>query len=113
MSLLHWESADVSFPNKANIGELDIRQTRQTLVFGNLALLQVQALFVSLLAGIIAFALGMAFRHANVDSDTFQGPQRGGWFECVMVLISSMVAAGLSSASESLNTAIMILDMFT
>ncbi|PWN37677.1 uncharacterized protein FA14DRAFT_163441 [Meira miltonrushii] len=43
----------------ANIGELDVRRTRETLIFGNLALLQVQALIVSLFAGILSFLLGL------------------------------------------------------
>ncbi|KDN42726.1 hypothetical protein K437DRAFT_257751 [Tilletiaria anomala UBC 951] len=43
----------------ANIGELDTRRTRQALVGGNLALLQVQALIVSMLAGCLAFVLGL------------------------------------------------------
>lgn len=42
----------------ANIGELDIRRTRQTLIVGNMTLLQVQALIVSAAAGIVAFLLG-------------------------------------------------------
>lgn len=43
----------------ANIGELDVRRTRETLIKGNMALLQVQALIVSLFAGILAFVLGV------------------------------------------------------
>jgi len=43
----------------ANIGELDIRRTRQTLIAGNLALLQVQALIVSAFASTLAFVLGV------------------------------------------------------
>lgn len=44
----------------ANIGELDIRRTRATLIVGNMTLLQVQALIVSAAAGILAFVLGLA-----------------------------------------------------
>lgn len=43
----------------ANIGELDIRRTRETLIVGNMTLLQVQALIVSAGAGVLAFALGL------------------------------------------------------
>ncbi|PWN42496.1 hypothetical protein IE81DRAFT_323464 [Ceraceosorus guamensis] len=43
----------------ANIGELDVRRTRQTLILGNMSLLQVQALIVSSFAGILAFVLGV------------------------------------------------------
>ena len=82
------------FSTSANIGELDIRLTRQTLVFGNLALLQVQALLVSLLAGLIAFILGLLSRVSTPASTT----EIGGYFECVTVLVASMLAAGLSSA---------------
>jgi solute carrier family 41 len=46
-------------PAQANIGELDVRRTRETLIFGNLALLQVQALIVSSFAGVLAFVLGV------------------------------------------------------
>jgi len=82
------------FSTSANIGELDIRLTRQTLVFGNLALLQVQALLVSLLAGLIAFILGLLSRVSTPESTQ----EIGGYFECVTVLVASMLAAGLSSA---------------
>ena len=82
------------FSTSANIGELDIRLTRQTLVFGNLALLQVQALLVSLLAGLIAFILGLLSRVSTPAS----AAEIGGYFECVTVLVASMLAAGLSSA---------------
>lgn len=44
----------------ANIGELDIRRTRETLIVGNMTLLQVQALIVSAGAGVLAFLLGLA-----------------------------------------------------
>lgn len=43
-----------------------MRRTRQTLIYGNLALLQVQALIVSLFAGILSFLLGM--RSPSVSS---------------------------------------------
>lgn len=43
----------------ANIGELDVRRTRETLIKGNMALLQVQALIVSSFAGVLAFVLGV------------------------------------------------------
>lgn len=91
---------------QANIGELDLRQTRRSLVLGNMALLQVQALLVSLLAGIVAFLLGLMSRHGLADSPaaltgndiSALGVQRGGYFEFLMVLCASMVAASSSSA---------------
>jgi solute carrier family 41 len=68
---------------------------------GNLALLQVQALLVSMLAGVIAFSLGLATRVAplpdEVIPDQFK-QDRGTYFECVMVLAASMLAASVSSA---------------
>ena len=67
---------------QANIGELDIRSTRQTLVLGNMALLQVQALIVSLIAGIVSFLLGLASR---VGISEARSDDRGGYFECLLV----------------------------
>lgn len=46
----------------ANMGEVDSRRTRRALVTGNLALLQVQALIVAGVAGIISFLLGQRAR---------------------------------------------------
>lgn len=56
----------------ANIGELDIRRTRRTLVGGNMTLLQVQALIVSAGAGVVAFLLGVAAdrKGTNITSIT-------------------------------------------
>lgn len=51
----------------ANIGELDVRRTRETLIRGNLALLQVQALIVSMFAGVLAFVLGVVTPDPQVD----------------------------------------------
>ena len=71
-----------------------------------MALLQVQALLVSLLAGIVAFVLGLMSRHGLADSPAALtghdisafGVQRGGYFEFLMVLCASMIAASSSSA---------------
>lgn len=52
----------------ANIGELDIRRTRETLIVGNMTLLQVQALIVSAGAGILAFSLGVTANRHGGDS---------------------------------------------
>lgn len=100
------------FSTSANIGELDLRLTRRSLILGNLALLQVQALIVSLLSGLLAFLLGLASRqgvhnplqhplhsgasakNAGLDSNA---SLRGGYFEALLVLCVSMLAAGLSS----------------
>lgn len=89
------------FSTSANIGELDLRTTRQVLVRGNLALLQVQALLVSAFAGLLAFALGMLSRHGVVTTSSpltqEQLELRGSYFEAAMVLCVSMLAASLSS----------------
>ncbi|KAF8344133.1 Mg transporter [Cantharellus anzutake] len=42
----------------ANTGELDNALTRQSLIFGNLSLLQIQAIIMSTLAALFSFALG-------------------------------------------------------
>jgi solute carrier family 41 len=101
----------------ANIGELDSRRTRETLIFGNLALLQVQALIVSLFAGILAFILGIGgpgpgevkpgsitkrflprrvIHHRPKVDATLR--LRNGYFEFALVIATAMLAASLSSA---------------
>ncbi|KAM0754028.1 hypothetical protein T439DRAFT_285754 [Meredithblackwellia eburnea MCA 4105] len=104
------------FSTSANIGELDLRLTRRSLIFGNLALLQVQALLVSLISGLLAFGLGMLSRNgvhhalqhpihnpSTADNAAAGGTLvtdalRGGYFEALLVLCVSMLAASLSSA---------------
>ncbi|GAA5903896.1 SLC41A family transporter [Sporobolomyces salmoneus] len=97
------------FSTSANIGELDLRRTRRSLILGNLALLQVQALIVSLLSGLLAFLLGLASRkgvhhslqhpiHKGlIGTDSEGNDIRGGYFEALLVLCVSMLAAGISS----------------
>ncbi|GAA5845297.1 hypothetical protein JCM11251_006392 [Rhodosporidiobolus azoricus] len=94
------------FSTSANIGELDLRATRRSLVLGNLALLQVQALIVSLISGLLAFALGVASRkgvHHSLQHPAYGAGSdetaalRGGYFEALLVLCVSMLAASLSS----------------
>ncbi|KAL8292887.1 hypothetical protein RQP46_000581 [Phenoliferia psychrophenolica] len=104
------------FSTSANIGELDLRLTRRSLIFGNLALLQVQALLVSLISGLLSFALGMLARNGvhhglqhpihnpNTPDNAAAGGTgvtdalRGGYFEALLILCVSMLAASLSSA---------------
>ncbi|KAI5476232.1 magnesium transporter [Pseudohyphozyma bogoriensis] len=104
------------FSTSANIGELDLRLTRRSLVFGNMALLQVQALLVSFVAGLLAFVLGSLARNGvhhslqhplhNPGSATNAAAGgteatdalRGGYFEALLVLCVSMLAASFSSA---------------
>ncbi len=99
----------------ANMGELDVRRTRQALVQGNLALLQVQALIVSTFAGSLAFVLGVILPnsefqqnarsllsarriiHGHPNKDT-SAKLRNGYFEFVLVLATGTLAASISSA---------------
>ncbi|GAA5863909.1 hypothetical protein JCM1840_005818 [Sporobolomyces johnsonii] len=103
------------FSTSANIGELDLRLTRRALILGNLALLQVQALLVSLISGLLAFLLGLASRkgvhHAlqhpihspgsplnqEAGGSDVTDALRGGYFEALLVLCVSMLAASISS----------------
>lgn len=57
---------------QANIGELDLRSNRRTLVLGQLSLLQLQALAVSFLAGILSFLLGLTLPHRISDEELAQ-----------------------------------------
>lgn len=113
----------------ANIGEIDGRRTRRALVMGNLALLQVQALIVASVAGVLCFLLGQqnhaaaatasesdvkaasvavqtqASRRGLVHSS--KRPQgdmtarlRNGYFEFALVIATSMLSASLSSAVQ-------------
>ncbi|GAA5834746.1 hypothetical protein JCM3766R1_003225 [Sporobolomyces carnicolor] len=97
------------FSTSAQIGELDLRRTRRALVLGNLALLQVQALIVSLISGLLAFLLGLAsrngvhhglqhpFHKGMIGTDDQGNDLRGGYFEALLVLCVSMLAASISS----------------
>ncbi|UZJ56570.1 hypothetical protein CBS101457_005890 [Exobasidium rhododendri] len=100
----------------ANIGELDVRRTRETLIFGNLALLQVQALIVSSFAGILAFLLGIGSGSGESEATATKRqiwPRRvihhhpklepslklrNSYFEFVLVIATGMLSASLSSA---------------
>ncbi|KAK4701409.1 solute carrier family 41, partial [Phenoliferia sp. Uapishka_3] len=104
------------FSTSANIGELDLRLTRRSLIFGNMALLQVQALIVALISGLLSFGLGMLARNGvhhglqhpihnpgTQDNAAAGGTEvtdalRGGYFEALMVICVSMLAASFSSA---------------
>ncbi len=56
----------------ANVGELDEPQKRRALVFGNLTLLQVQAVVVSFVAACIAIILGLVVPHETGQPDATQ-----------------------------------------
>lgn len=73
---------------QANLGDLDNRATRKRLVIGNLALLQVQSLIAGSVAGLFSFVLGLLMRPSN-DASTY--------YESMLVISSSMLAASLSS----------------
>jgi solute carrier family 41 len=70
------------------MGDLDNGPVRRSLVVGNLALLQVQALVAGAVAGLASFGLGLLTRPESV----------GSYYECVYMTASSMVSASFSSA---------------
>lgn len=71
------------------MGELDHGPTRRSLVIGNLALLQVQALISGAIAGLASFALGLV---------TKPGGNASTYFECMYMTSSAMISAAASSA---------------
>jgi len=73
---------------QANLGDLDNPASRRRLVIGNLALLQVQSLIAGCIAGLFSFILGILIRPSN-DASTY--------YESMLVVSSSMLAASLSS----------------
>lgn len=79
--------ADIVFL-QANLGDLDNPASRRRLVIGNLALLQVQSLIAGCIAGLFSFVLGILVRPSN-DASTY--------YESMLVISSSMLAASLSS----------------
>ena len=105
----------------ANIGDLDDRRTRRTLIFGNLTLLQVQALLVSAVAAALSFILGIIMGptpepEGDSPATTFalrllkviasrrrpkvhppKSPIRGGAREFLLVLTSALFSASASS----------------
>ena len=105
----------------ANIGDLDNRRVRKTLIFGNLSLLQVQALLVSAVAAVLSFVLGIMMGPTaepneeppakNIALHLFKvatsrrrpkyyppkSPIRGGVREFFIVLTSALFSASASS----------------
>ncbi|CAO3598707.1 unnamed protein product [Absidia cylindrospora] len=75
------------FSTSANLGDLDHPQKRNALIWGNLALIQVQALIAGAIAGIFSFVLGI-LEHPTVPTSIS---------ESILVITSSMVAATVSS----------------
>lgn len=71
----------------ANMGELDRPGTRSPLVWGNLALIQVQALIAGSIAGLFSFILGI-----------LEYPQEPATVsESILIITSSMISAAISS----------------
>ncbi|GAN06590.1 solute carrier family 41 member 1-like [Mucor ambiguus] len=87
------------FSTSANMGELDHPETRNALVWGNLSLIQVQALISGSIAGLFSVFLG-ALLHPE-DSVTIS--------ESVLVIASSMVSASVSSFVLGLFMCILII----
>ncbi|KAH9810948.1 hypothetical protein DFH28DRAFT_1033125 [Melampsora americana] len=93
----------------ANIGDLDHPISRRQLVWGNLTLLQVQALIVTFFASMMAFVLGLLSRnnlpvidHIPLKPGKLNGPGwnndlQGGYYECLLVLSAGMLAASVNS----------------
>jgi len=104
----------------ANIGDLDNRRVRRTLIFGNLSLLQVQALLVSAVAAVLSFILGIMMGPTAEPTDSPaktatlhllkmitsrrrpkyyppKSPIRGGAREFFLVLTSALFSASASS----------------
>lgn len=86
--------------HQANIGELDIRRTRQTLIKGNLALLQVQALIVSSFAGLLAFVLGVAMPENEAPSSGSGSGKGNSKNRNVYLLLSSTISMVRSRFSK-------------
>ncbi|KIL68489.1 hypothetical protein M378DRAFT_120593 [Amanita muscaria Koide BX008] len=95
----------------ANIGELDDRTTRRSMILGNLALLQVQTIFVSFIAAGISLLLSLALpRHStkpNLDQQVFSPrrpiprPTGEGTRRTDIYTIATVVASAVSTASLS------------
>ncbi|KAL1935025.1 hypothetical protein VTP01DRAFT_4165 [Rhizomucor pusillus] len=75
------------FSTSANLGDLDHAPTRHSLITGNLALLQVQALVSGAIAGVASFALGIVTKKGNGTS----------FYESMYMTSSAMVSACVSS----------------
>ncbi|CAG8440186.1 3051_t:CDS:10 [Diversispora eburnea] len=71
----------------ANLGELDKSSVRYELIWGNLAVLQVQSLIVGAVAGLFSFTEGVIFHPIHVST----------YSEIMLIIVSSMVCAALSS----------------
>lgn len=75
------------FSTCANMGDLDHPETRNSLVWGNLALIQVQGLISGSIAGVFSVLLGALLHPEQVVTVS----------ESILVIASSMVSASVSS----------------
>ncbi|RKP33167.1 putative solute carrier family 41 member 1, partial [Dimargaris cristalligena] len=73
----------------ANLGDLDVPRSQRLLVWGNLALLQLQALSVSCLAGLLSVIMGLV---TSGNGHAFS------YHRSMLVITSAMICAALSSA---------------
>ncbi|CAG8799796.1 14847_t:CDS:2, partial [Racocetra persica] len=71
----------------ANLGELDIPSVRYTLIWGNLAVLQIQSLVVGAIAGLFSSIEGIIFNPSHIIA----------YHEIMSIVVVSMVCAALSS----------------
>ncbi|KAI9245862.1 hypothetical protein BDA99DRAFT_543509 [Phascolomyces articulosus] len=75
------------FSTSANLGDLDNPGTRNSLVWGNLSLIQVQALIAGSIAGMFSFFLGV-LEHPDEPATVS---------ESILIISSSMISATVSS----------------
>jgi solute carrier family 41 len=87
------------FSTSANMGDLDHPETRNALVWGNLSLIQVQALISGSIAGLFSVILGALLHPENAVTIS----------ESVLVIASSMVSASVSSFVLGLFMCILII----
>lgn len=87
------------FSTSANMGQLDHPDTRNALVWGNMALIQVQALVSGSIAGIFSLLLGLLLHPDETVTIS----------NIILVISSSMVAASVSSFVLGLFMCILII----
>ncbi|KAG2217570.1 hypothetical protein INT45_004923 [Circinella minor] len=75
------------FSTSANLGDLDDPNTRNSLVWGNLSLIQVQALIAGSIAGLFSFILGI-IEHPDEPATVS---------DSILIITSSMISATVSS----------------
>ncbi|KAI8346166.1 hypothetical protein BD560DRAFT_12641 [Blakeslea trispora] len=87
------------FSTSANLGDLDHPATRNALVWGNMALIQVQALISGSIAGLFSVFLGTVLHPDQTATVS----------ESILVIASSMVSASVSSFVLGLFMCILII----